>query len=322
MIFENTHPAIIDRETWETAQRCRKTVRRIDHGEANPLTGLVFCADCGGKMYNHRNATKKTYISQETGKLRTRYPMDTYKCSTYSLSGKYNHAKCTQHHITTKALRMLALEAIQSVSQYAKSNEMEFVKQIREASTIRQEETAKAHKKRIVKEQKRISELNHLIRRIYEDNVKGKLTDKRFEALCADYEKEQEELEKSVVRLQSDLDHFAADNDRVDRFIDLVRRYTDITELTPTMIAEFIEKIVVHEGDWSSGEREQRVDIHLNFIGKFDVPVHEPTQEEIEAEEAARLKRSKKRETQRRWREKQKQDKREHDALIAERQSA
>jgi len=317
VVFENTHPEIIDRETWETAQRRRKTVRRTDHGEANPLTGLLFCADCGAKMYNHREPNRKSYLCKITGKIRTRTPMDVYNCSTYSLTGRFNNAKCTQHHISTKVLRQLALDAIRAVSQYAKSNETEFINQVREASAIRQTEAAKSHKKRIAKGQKRIAELNTLIRRIYEDNVNGKLTDKRFEMLSAEYEREQAELEKSVVELQAELDSFNADSARADQFISLVRKYTDFTELTPTMLAEFIEKIIVHEADRSSGEREQAVDIYLNFIGKFDVPMPEPTPDEIEAEEKARLQRAKRRENQRRYVERQKQKQQQQEPKTA-----
>lgn len=203
------------------------------------------------------------------------------------------------------------MDAIRSVSGYVKSNESEFIKQVREASTVRQKETAKAHKRRITKEQKRVAELNNLIRKIYEDNVNGKLSDKRFELLSSEYEREQEELEQSILNLQDELDSFHADGLRADRFIEIVKKYTDFTTLSPAMINEFIEKIVVHEADKSSGEREQQVDIYLNFIGKFDVPTAAPTPEEVEAEEQAQIKRERHREAQRRYTEKQKQKKQE-----------
>jgi DNA invertase Pin-like site-specific DNA recombinase len=307
--FENTHPAIIDPETWETAQRRRRTVRRPNNlGEPNPLTGLVFCADCGSKLLNHRSPERKEYICKSTGKLRTRTPLDVYECGKNKMSGRGSGLKkCTAHHIGTKVLRQLALEAIQSVSEYVKSDEAEFVNRVREASAIRQDETARSYKKRVVKEQKRINELHVLIRNIYEDNVNGKLSDKRFELLSAEYENEQTELEESVMQLQAELDSFDTDSARAEQFISLVQRYTDFTELTPMMLAEFIEKIIVYEADRSSGEREQAVDIHLNFIGKFDVPVPEPTPEEIEAEEQARLRRTRRRESQCKYMAKQKQ---------------
>lgn len=159
-----------------------------------------------------------------------------------------------------------------------------------------------------------MAELNTLIQKIYEDNVNGKLTDKRFALLSAGYEREQEALEQSIETLQSELDGFHADSERADKFIAVVKKYTDLTELTPAMINEFIEKIMVYEADKSSGERIQQVDIYLNFIGKFDVPDHVPTPEEMEAEEKAQLKRERHREAQRRYTEKQKQKQQEKTA--------
>ena len=307
LIFENTHAAIIDPETWETAQRLRKTVRRTDHGAANPLTGLVFCADCGAKMYNHRQPYPTTQINKK-GYVCNRPPKDIYTCSTYNLTGRRYDRQCTNHQIRTVVLRELALDAIQSVSRFVKTNEAEFVKQVRESSAVQQEEAAKSHKRRIAKEQKRIAELNTLIRRIYEDNVNGKLTDKRFELLSQEYEQEQDELEQSIARLQAELDSFHADSARADKFIKIVKKYTDFSELTPQMIAEYIEKIVVHEADKSSGERQQQVDIYLNFIGRFEVPAPAPTAEEMEAEEKARRRREQCREAQRRYAAKKKQE--------------
>lgn len=299
-------PAIVDPETWETAQRCRKTVRRTDHGEANPLTGVVFCADCGAKLHNHRIPDARPYIN-EKGYHCTRAPKDIYVCSTYNLTGRRFDRKCTTHNIRTVVLRELALDAIKSVSSFVKANEAEFIRQVRESSAVQQDEAAKTHKRRITKEQKRIAELNTLIRRIYEDNVSGKLTDKRFELLSQEYEQEQTELEQSIGRLQSELDSFHADSAKADKFIEIVKKHTDFSELTPQMIAEYIEKIVVHEADKSSGERQQAVDIYLNFIGKFQVPTAPPTAAEIEAEEKARRKRAQCREAQRRYAAKQKQ---------------
>jgi len=306
VIFEHTHPAIIDPETWETAQRCRKVKRRTDTtGAPNPLTGLVFCADCGKKLYNHRRPARS--YTTKTGKLHKHSPADFYGCSTYNLSISRFSRKCSAHTIKTGALRALVLEAIQSVSSFVKERETEFVQRLREESNLREVELEKSHKKRIAKGEKRIIELNTLIRRIYEDNVNGKLTDKRFETLSREYEQEQAELELSVAQLQIELDAFRAENDRMDRFIDLVKRYTDFSELTPAMIAEFVEKIIVHEADKSSGEREQEVEIYFNFIGKFDLPIPDLTPEELEAEGLARYKQTRHREAQRRYLAKQKQ---------------
>lgn len=309
VIFKDTHPAIVDRDTWETAQRCRQTVRRIDTtGEANPLTGLVFCKDCGARLYNHR-AKPKTSRWQD-GAWRKRPASDIYCCSTYSNTSKRFSRQCTQHQIRTIVLRELALHAISTTSSLVKNNEDEFLRLVRESSVVQRNETAQNHKKRIAKEQKRIAELDKLIRRTYEDNVAGKLTDKRFEVLSKEYEQEQVELEQSIERLQAELETFNADSVKADRFIEIVKRHTNFTELTTPMIMEYIDKIIVHEADKSSGEREQQVDIYLNFIGKFDVPMPEPTPEEIEAEEKARLKRADQRARQLRYSERKREKRR------------
>ena len=282
LIFENTHPAIVDPETWETAQQCRKTVKRADtFGVANPLTGKLFCADCGSKMHNHRKAGgKPAYTNEKTGKTYLRSPSDFYVCSANTNALNRFKTDCTLHHINTKAVREIILYTIKAASVFVKSNEAEFVKQIREASEVQQEETAKAYKKNLTKSQKRVAELNTLIRKIYEDNVSKKLSDKRFELLSQEYEQEQEELEKSIIEMQTAIDNFQADSTRADKFIELTKRYTDFSELTAAMINEFVEKILVYEAEKVGYERIQKVDIYLNFIGKFEAPPQELTEEE------------------------------------------
>ena len=303
-VFKDTHPAIIDEQTFTIVQQCRKTVRRKDTiGEANPLTGLLFCADCGAKMYNHRKA-KPTPYRHTSGKIYMRCPLDYYTCSTYSLTSRQFNKKCSQHQIRTVVVREIVLETIRAASSLVRSNEAEFIRQVREASNVRQEETARSHKKRIAKEQKRVAELNTLIRKIYEDNVSGKLSDKRFEILSAGYEQEQAALEESIQTLQAEIDSFQADSVRAEKFIDIVKKYTDLSELTTPMLNEFVEKILVYAPDNSSGQRVQKVDVYLNFIGKFDMQPEaekEATPEELAAEEKRQKKLRQRREAQRRY---------------------
>ena len=171
-------------------------------------------------------------------------------------------------------------------------HEAEFIEKVRSSTELQQESKAKALKKRLSREQKRIKELNTLIKKIYEDNVNGKLSDKRFEMLLADYETEQSELELSVDTLEKTLNDYQGAADNVDKFIELVHRYTDFTELTTPMIHEFVDKIVVHEANKSTGDRIQQIDIYLKYVGRLDVPMPELTPEQIKEEERKRRKRA------------------------------
>jgi hypothetical protein len=196
------------------------------------------------------------------------------------------------------------LDAIREISAYVRQNEAEFLERVRAESAVKAEAAAKAHTKQLARNQRRIAELDHLFQRVYEDNASGKLSDERFSLLSGNYEKEQADLKAQSVSLQAELDAFRADNEKTGKFIEMVRRYRDFEELTAPMLHEFIQKILVHEADKSSGERMQDVDIHFNFIGDFKLPKAEPvplTPEELTAEEKLRQKRAKQREANRRW---------------------
>ena len=313
-IFENTHPSIVDEEVWNLAQKCRETKRRPRpsyNREANPLTGLMFCADCGKKMYNRREEnTGKMYYHKKVGKYYPRSSRDYYQCATFSDSGNYITKKCTHHYIRTAIVRELLLNTIKSVSAFVQEHETEFVRQVREESELRQESAAKASRKQLAENQKRHTELDAIISKLFEQSATGKIPDSRFETLLAGYENEQMELSQAIEKLQVELNGFDSDSVRVDKFIEIVQRYTGFTELSTPMINEFVEKIIVYEGDKSSGKRIQKVDIHLNFIGKFDVPseVYEPTAEEIAAEEKLQRQRERKKVNYRRYVEKRQQE--------------
>ena len=276
LIFENTHEAIVDKETWELAQQLRKTPRRHDTiGEANPLTGLLFCADCGAKMYNQRTR----------GSDSKPYPSDAYECSAYKLAGQRRTSACCNHHISTKALRELILNTIRTVSTYAISNQEEFAARVRAASQIRQKEAAKDTKRKLNKDRKRITELDNIIKKLYESFATGRINDKRFDSLLAEYEAEQKELQASVKAAEEHLSSFEEDTARVEQFMELAKRYTDFSELTTMMINEFIDKILVHAPEKVDGDRVQEVEIYLKFIGQFELPAPELTEEEIKRQD-------------------------------------
>ena len=288
LIFENTHEAIVDKETWELAQKLRKTPRRIDtFGEANPLTGLVFCADCGEKMNNHRS---------RGGKENNPYPTDFFDCSTYTLSRQKRYKACKGHYITTKNLRTLILDTIRTVSTLAISNQDEFIEKVRNASQLRQAEAAKEIKRKLNKERKRITELDNIIKKLYESFATGKISEERFDSLMAEYEAEQKSLQVSADEADKLLSSFNEDTDRAEKFIALAKKCTDFSELTTMMINEFIDKIIVHAPERIDGERTQEVEIYLNFIGHFELPEPELTPEEIKRQETLRRHRIKNRE--------------------------
>ena len=291
LIFENTHEAIIDEETFQLAQRVCQVRHRTDTvGEANPLTGLVYCADCGKRMYNHR--AKRTMESGE--QIIT---SDGYNCSSYTLSYQHEQKVCFSHHVSTAALRELILETIRTVSTYAIQNEASFVQKVREASEIRQAESAKELKRSIQKAKRRCRELDTILKKLYESYALGRLPEKRYEALSLEYETEQTELEAVIASEQTKLSAYEADTSRVEQFLALAKKYRDFTELTTPMIHEFIDRIVVHAPAKDEyGDRCQEIEIYLNFIGRFDVPTPEPTPEEQAQLEAERKKRAANRE--------------------------
>lgn len=271
MIFENTHEAIIDEETWNNVQRLIETKRRPKKNGAPPcrLSGLLYCADCGSKL-SHRYNSRNKYDADNS-----------YGCSSYR---QYTR-NCTMHYIRVSVVEKLILEAIREVSAYALSNEKEFVKKVREASDVQQEATMKEYRRRLGKAKRRHEELDDLVKKLYESFATGKIPEKHFDRLLSGYDAEQTALEAEMQELQTGLDRYGADSIRADRFLELVKRYTDFSELTTPMLNEFIEKVVVHEADKSTGDRVQKVDIYLNFIGAFTVPKMEAA---LTAEQEAR----------------------------------
>ena len=298
LIFENTHELIVTKETWELAQCALKSKKRTDTlGEANPLTGLLYCADCGQRLYNHRRGPQNAQGV---------FQSDSYNCSTYMLSRKRETMECSSHHVSTKALRALILKTIQTVSRYALSNEMEFARKVREASALQQAQEVKEAKARIRKAQKRCKELDVLIQKLYESYALNKITEKRFDDFLAAYEQEQAELKAVLETDSGELQAYEADSDHIASFLKLARKYRDTDELTTPMIYAYIEKIIVHAPEKINGERHMQLDIYLKFIGNFQVPQTDPTAEEIAAEKKRRQQRAKNREKVARCMEKKK----------------
>lgn len=291
VVFTDTHEAIIDRKTWYMVQELRKTKRRIKtEGESNPFVGKIFCADCGGKMH-YRNEGKRAgrnWRGLPDGSVRTTPAC--YNCGNYNNSHDQSEKVCCSHNIQAKVIDQLVLETIQYACKSVRMDERAFVESIRSASEIREQSEAKKLKAALKHQEKRYAELDILLKKVYEDNALGRLPDKRYEMLSAEYEKEQAELEQSIKACREQLTQYDEDTDRTEEFLALVHKYTDITELTPVIINEFVDKILVHKAEKIDGERVMEIEIYLNFIGKVELPAQELTEEELaEIKEKQRL---------------------------------
>ena len=259
MIFKNT-PRLVDEETWHLAQKLRKTVRKPSYDRPpHPLTGLVYCADCGHKMTHRQpSPTKKKKYDAD----------DAYICGSY----RQRTRNCTMHFIKTSVLRELILTAIREVSDYVRQDEQAFINKVQQTSTVQMAETQREQKRQLTEATERNGELNTLIKKLYEGNATGKIPDKHFERLLAEYDREQTALETEIEGLQEQIDSFNEDSTKADKFIAVVRRYTDFTELTTPMLNEFIEKVVVHEATGGRTDRKQKIDVYFNFVGQVELP--------------------------------------------------
>ena len=272
-IFENTHEAIIDQQTFDLVQKIRGNVRRYPDGwgEAAPLTGLLYCADCGGKMYVHRTNNGKR-ISQ-------------YTCSQYS-KVPVGKLCTTQHRINEDVVLSLVSEMLKAIAEYAKHDRAEFVRVVQEAQSSQQTAEVKKQRIRLATAKQRVSELEVLLCKIYEDNILGKLSDSRYATLDAQYEKEQSELTAEISALEKAVKSYEKHEKDADRFIALIDKYENFDKLTIAMLNEFIEKILVHERDRKGSiQTTQEVEIYFNFVGRFVPPAFgeaELTQEELE----------------------------------------
>ena len=272
-IFENTHEAIIDQQTFDLAQKIRSNVRRYPNGwgEAAPLTGLLYCADCGGKMYVHRTNNGKR-ISQ-------------YTCSQYS-KVPVGKLCTTQHRINEDVVLSLVSEMLKAIAEYAKHDRAEFVRVVQEAQSSQQTAEVKKQRTRLATAKQRVSELEVLLCKIYEDNILGKLSDSRYATLDAQYEKEQSELTAEISVLEKAIKSYEKHEKDADRFIALIDKYENFDKLTIAMLNEFIEKILVHERDRKGSiQTTQEVEIYFNFVGRFVPPAFgevELTPEELE----------------------------------------
>ena len=278
-IFENTHEAIIDQQTFDLVQKIRNNVRRYPNGwgEAAPLTGLLYCADCGGKMYVHRTNNGKR-ISQYTCSNYTKVPCGTL-CP-------------TQHRINESAVLTLVSDTLRAIAEYSRNDRTEFIHTVQETQVAQQSADISKKRRRLAAAQKRAGELEKLICKIYEDNALGKLPDARYRALDAQYAKEQDALEIEIAELEKAVTGYEQSQKSAEKFIALIDKYENFDTLTNTMLNEFVEKILVHErARKGSQDTTQEIEIYFNFLGRYIPPSLQPVpltpeeQEELQKKE-------------------------------------
>lgn len=306
IIFENTHEPIIDAETWHLIQKLRRRTRRkLANGSySHRLSGLVYCADCGKRLsysspQSQHRPDGKTYDADSS-----------FRCPTY----KSMYGECTMHYIKSSTLDKLVDEAVRKIARYVLRNEQAFLEQVRVLTSADQKHTQSEDKKELVNIKKRIAELDNYIKRLYEGNASGKIPDRQFEKLMAQYDSEQQELEERVKEIEVSIHEIQQESENGQQFVRLVQKYRDLTEIDQTALNEFIDKVVVHEATGGrTADRSQQIDIYFNFIGQFMV---EDTEEELlmQEQEAQRLadlkereRKDRRNETVRRYRQRKKE---------------
>ena len=254
-IFEDTHPAIIDKETWEVVQNLRKGKRRRNKtGKVSMFSGVVFCADCGAKLYY---CTAKDFGENQ----------DYFTCST-ARCGR----GCTTHFIRKVVLKEIVLENFLAVMEQVKADEEKFARKMMDKSTADQRKALAKKRQEVEQAEKRIENLSVLFAKIYEDNALGKITDEQFQLLSSNYMNEQNELRLKVAMLTTELETEQEQTEGIEKFVAKVRKLTKPKELTAEIVHEFIEKVVIHQSiktdkNGDKIKRTQQIEIHYNGVG-------------------------------------------------------
>ena len=256
-IFKNTHEPIIDEHTWEIAQQLRGNRKKYaKSGKKSIFSGLLFCSDCGQKMYFQSPVTD----------LKAK---DHYRCSSY----KHDTKTCTSHYISDDVLQSLVLENVQRTIAYLKNYEDFFVKEQLNKNLKNEAKELAQTKKEIEKSKSRIIEIDNLFQHIYEDNLSGKLSDERFRRLSYNYDKEQQELKQKIEQLKEKLNTTENKSENLNQFLINVKKYTEIKELSIEILNELIEKIVIHQYKKINKKYEQTIDIYYRGVGIISFPV-------------------------------------------------
>lgn len=259
MIFPDTHEAIIDEETWQKAQRIFHPEIINVPGESCIFKGLVICGECGAPMHYDRCVRRKEGSN--------------YICSSYRKSVSYAERLCTYNGIRVSVIMEIVSDVIRNVTRYAITDEDAFRRALeRESKTVRPDEQ-KQLTKLIHAKEKRIAELEHLMKKLYEDFALGRISEERFEKLSSSYEQEEDEAKQNISEVRNRINDAHSEAEQTEQFLALAKKYRDCTEVTDEMIRAFVEKIVVYKTlRTESGQRTKSIEVHLNFIGSFTIP--------------------------------------------------
>ena len=256
VIFRNTQEAIIDEKTFETVQQMRKAKRaRTKYNEPNMFSGLLYCADCGNHLTIQRVARNRK--------------MDNFSCATYR---KKKKGLCSCHRILVSDLETIVKEDLQKVCEYVLFHEKEFTDEYLSGSkreTVKFQAKTKAELKRLYERQE---DIGRIIRKLYEDNVNGRITDERFDFLAKSYEDEGNDLKTKIQKLKNALASSVQDEEKLSKFLKVVKSYTKIEELNPEILNSFIEKIYIGETEKYDGRKMQEVEIIYKFVGAINLP--------------------------------------------------
>jgi DNA invertase Pin-like site-specific DNA recombinase len=258
IVHENHHPVIIDRETFEIVQRLRDKNRKKKpkENDTSILSGLLFCADCEARMRHMRDGDRYYYT-----------------CTTYQKARQHFDQTCSRHGISQRVVEQIVLTKIKEAVADARQDKIAFAARVQKSSNKESERSLKSKTAEIAKSERRITELDRIIKRIYEDNVSGKLSDERFNKMLTDYEIEQRDLTSTVAALKEEVATIKEKTASVDSFLNLVEKHATVTELTPTVARTFIQKIVVHEANKTHLHGvavSQQIDIYFNHIGMYE----------------------------------------------------
>lgn len=224
------------------------------------FSGLLYCADCGEKLYF---CTTNSFSPNQ----------DHYVCSNY----KSNTGTCSAHFIREETLKLFVLQRIFAVTAMFFDDIQNFQKAVYQQRFSEAEKAMKRRKKELEQARKRIAEVDRIFKRIYEDDIAGVISHDRFLKLSAEYEAEQKELTEFVNAEQVAVNSYEQDKTDFDSFAAVIRKYVGIRELTPTIVNEFVKKIIVHAPDKSSGHRRQKIEIVWNFTGELEQGEDEQT---------------------------------------------